>query len=74
LGLTAADAPMRREKLLKIVQTHEAVESTLIVYGRRYVIDFEMSTEAGAATVRSAWIIRKDETFPRLTSCYVLAE
>ena len=74
LGLTAGDAPLLSEKLLEIIQTHDAVESDPISFGRRFVIDFEMQTAAGAATVRSAWIIRKDETFPRLTSCYVLAE
>jgi hypothetical protein len=72
LGLSLEDAPMLRATLLDIVQSHEAVERTPIRYGRRFTIDFEMKTEAGQATVRSAWIVRQDETFPRLTSCYVL--
>ena len=41
-------------------------------YGLRYVIDFEMVGPSGKGTLRSSWIIRKNEKIPRLTSCYVL--
>jgi hypothetical protein len=36
------------------------------------VLDFEMRTAVGTATVRSGWIVRHGEDFPRLTSCYVV--
>lgn len=26
----------------------------------------------GSVTIRSAWIVRDDEDFPRLTTCYVV--
>jgi hypothetical protein len=38
------------------------------------VIDFELTTDMGTAMVRTAWIVRKGEDFPRLTSCYVMKE
>ena len=38
----------------------------------RYVLDFSMSGPAGEAQIRSTWIVRTGEDFPRLTSCYVL--
>jgi hypothetical protein len=41
-------------------------------YGQRYVLDFEMTTAAGTATVRSAWIVLVSERVLRFTSCYVL--
>lgn len=41
-------------------------------FGSRYVIDFLASGPKGAALVRSAWIVRAGEDFPRFTSCYVL--
>ncbi len=72
LGLTLDDAPFLREKLLDIASTHEAAPQEPTPYGERYVIDFELTTTAGTAFVRSAWIVRKDEDFPRLTSCYVI--
>ena len=41
-------------------------------YGQRYSLDFILIGLTGQAMVRSSWIIRDGEDFPRLTSCYVL--
>jgi hypothetical protein len=41
-------------------------------YGQRYVMDFEMITAAGTATVRSAWKVLASQDVLRFTSCYVL--
>ncbi len=71
LGLNADDAEWLQTVLLEIVRTREAVPVGLTSYGRLYVIDFPLSTPAGQAVVRCSWIIRSDERFPRLTSCYV---
>ena len=43
-------------------------------YGRRYVLDFQCERHQTRVTVRSGWIVRRGEDFPRLTSCYVLSE
>lgn len=72
LGLTLDDAPFLRGELLDFVKTHEATPQEPTPYGDRYVIDFELTTTVGTATVRSAWIVRHSEDFPRLTSCYVI--
>ena len=72
LGLTLEDAAFLQRTLQEIVMTHEATEQDTTEYGQRFVIDFELTTAAGSAMVRSAWIVRIDEAFPRLTSCYVL--
>ena len=72
LGLTADKAEVLREALLSAAFLEEATPAEEDEYGRRYVLDFEMSTETGRATVRSAWIVRWDEDFPRFTSCWVL--
>ena len=71
LGITAADADMLRDALLAAA-TDDCVPGEVDEYGRRYVIDFEMSGPHGDATVRSAWIVRDGEDFPRFVSCYVL--
>jgi hypothetical protein len=71
LGLTAADAPKLRQKLLEIAHTGGVQLGELDMYGQRYTIDFEMETEVGKAVVRSGWIILRDETTPRLTTCFV---
>lgn len=73
LGLTARDAHVLRRALLDAVRSREGdidlgEEDE---YGRRYLLDFEMTTERGTATIRSAWIVLAGETELRLTTCYV---
>jgi hypothetical protein len=72
LGLTAAHAEFLRDALLNAALTYSAAPTESIEYGQLYVLDFPLTGLTGQAMVRSGWIIRKDEDFPRLTSCYVL--
>ena len=72
LGLTADDAEQLREAILSAALSGEADPTEEDEYGRRYVLDFEMKTDAGTATVRSGWIVRRGEDVPRFTSCFVL--
>ena len=60
LGLTAADADVLRDALLRAAREESAT------------IDFELTRGDRKATIRSAWIIRRDDSSPRLTSCFVL--
>lgn len=72
LGMTAAEAYALRGALVTAAQTEQAVAGESDRYGIRYVLDFVMTGPAGRASVRSSWIIRTGEDFPRLTSCYIL--
>lgn len=72
LGLTAEDAEKLREALLSAARSEEANAAESDQYGERYVLDFQMKTDAGTAMVRSGWIVRREEGFPRFTSCWVL--
>ena len=72
LGITSKDVEELRSAILSAVETQEAVQSERDEYGQRYVLDFPMSGSLGQAIVRTTWIIRPSEDFPRLTSCYVL--
>lgn len=74
LGLTAADADELHTVLLSVIQTNEATLTRESQYGRLYALDFMMSRGSYQAWVRSSWIVRYDEDFPRLTSCYVIEE
>jgi hypothetical protein len=71
LGLTAADADVLRQALLKAALEGEALEGEGDDYGQRYVVDLEVQGPRGRAMVRSSWIVLHGEDFPRLTSCYV---
>ena len=72
LGITQAHAEELRIALLAAALNHEATPEEHDEYGRRYVVDFMATGPTGQAMVRSSWIIRREEDFPRLTSCYVL--
>jgi hypothetical protein len=72
LGITIDQADHLRALLLRAVQTHEAEYQTEDQYGVRYRIDFPVDTAHGQENVRSGWVIRHGEDFPRLTTCWVM--
>lgn len=72
LGLTVPHADTLRDLLLRAVLVEEAVLGPTDKFGRRYQVDFRVNTPAGSAVVRSAWMVRSDEDFARLATCFVL--
>ena len=72
LDLTIDNAEELRDILLNAVQIYDAKPTQQDEYGQYYVIDFIITRGEKRALVRSSWIVRIDEDFPRLTSCYVL--
>ncbi len=72
LGFGVSDAETLLEIALRAVRIHEAVAGRRDEFGQRYTVDFPVTTPIGSATVRSAWIVRTSEDFPRLTTCFVL--
>jgi hypothetical protein len=70
LGITMGDAEAVRDILLDAIRTEEATLGESDEYGQRYVVDFLLIWHDRQATVRSAWIMRPDEDFPRLVTCY----
>jgi uncharacterized protein DUF6883 len=71
LGLRAADAEWMRDQLLKATVREDASLISSTRFGSLYVLDFELKTDVGSATIRSGWIVRHHEDFPRLTTCYL---
>ena len=74
LGLTANDAELLRRTLLDAARDRQddLQPTDADEFGQRYVLDFPMTTAAGSAMVRSAWIVLARQDVLRLTSCYVL--
>ena len=72
LGLRAEEAPQLRRALLNAAREQDALLVGEDEFGQRYRVDFKMTTGAGQATVRSLWIVRGGEDFPRFVSGYVL--
>jgi hypothetical protein len=74
LGFAADHAPALCDLILRAALTEEARLGRLDEFGQRYVVDFQASTSFGSARLRAAWIVRSDEDFPRLTTCFVLTD
>jgi len=68
LGLTQADAAHVRAA----AAADNAVEGVTDGFGRRFALDLKVTGPKGTGTVRSGWILRAGEDFPRFASCYVL--
>jgi hypothetical protein len=73
LDFSQSDAESLRALLIQAVQTIAAKETASDAFGSRYVIDFDCTTELKTVRIRSAWMIRAAENFPRFLTCYVLS-
>ena len=70
LGITLENAD-----ILKKAIKQAAINETVIIrktneYGRHYNMKFPLKTDVGESLILVAWIVRKNEYFPRLTNCY----
>ncbi len=76
LGLQADEAERLREMIMEAILISEARAQQSTSYGQRFVVDFYVTGfdkfVTTTVTIRSAWIIRNSEDFPRLTSCFIL--
>ena len=72
LNMDGYHAEELKRALLAAVENHEAITDKINAFGQKYVIDFPLTHEDKTATIHSVWIVRNDENFPRLFTCYVL--
>ena len=72
LGWAIDQAEDVRRRLLEAVLREDASFLGADDYGQRYAVDFPVEVSGGRVAVRSLWIIRYGEDFPRFASCYVL--
>ena len=72
LGITRNEAEFLRQALLRAATENVCVAGEADEFGQRYTLDFFLETAKGRKRVRSGWIVRHGEDFPRLTTCFVL--
>jgi len=72
VGLTAQDVLDFQNLLRSSARSEDAVSLDADDYEQRYALDFSVKRTSGQATIRSLWIIRRGEDFPRLATCYIL--
>jgi hypothetical protein len=72
LGLEQDGAEELRQALLGAARNSDCEAGEKDEFGQRYTLDFLFEVGRAKAWVRSGWFVRTGETFPRLTTCYVL--
>jgi hypothetical protein len=74
LEIGTNDAELLQRAIFEAILIAEAKEQKPTAYGRRFVVDFQIHWPHGIvvcrAVVRSAWMIRNGEDFPRLMTCF----
>ena len=71
LGFSASDTEKLREMIFAAILTNDAEPGRSDDHGSRFLVDFATQGLRGMVTIRTAWIIDRGETIPRLVSCYV---
>ncbi|MBT8036524.1 MAG: hypothetical protein KJO21_03165 [Verrucomicrobiae bacterium] len=71
IGMTADHAEELSALILDGIRLGECYAGVEDMYGIRYFVDFTLHFREAAAEIRTAWIVRKSEGFPRLTTCYL---
>jgi len=73
LGITLASKEILSQALrVQAANSNEFIALGDNGFGETYVLRFRLATDRGSATVLSAWIIRHNEGFPRLTTCFIV--
>lgn len=73
VGITPASREILSQALLaQAANSNEFAAMGDNGFGETYVLRFPLTTERGSATVLCAWIIRHNEDFPRLTTCFIV--
>src|SRR5438309_9650562 len=71
LEITEIYADHLKELILEQLPVTEAIERDRDEFGIRYSVDMLIRNFENEAVVRTNWIIRSSENFPRLTTCFV---
>lgn len=73
LGITLASQNLLAEALRQAAESSDqAVSLGDNGFGETFALRLSVTTSAGQAVVQSAWIVRRNEDFPRLTTCFIV--
>jgi hypothetical protein len=71
-GIGIEQAEELEAALREAALTVDALATGANEFGEKYLLDFTMVRAERQAIIRSSWIVRFDEDFPRLITCYIL--
>jgi hypothetical protein len=72
LNITIENYLYLKESIEMAVLTNDAIFVETTDYGDIYYVDFELINSPKSSVVRTSWILKHEENFPRMTSFYVL--
>jgi hypothetical protein len=72
LGFSLENFQDLKASILNEILNNEATQTEINQYGALYVVDVAIENPPKEAIVRTSWIVKTGEDFPRLTSCYVI--
>ena len=72
LGINRADAEWLRSAILRAMRHNEAIEQICDSSGSRWCVDMLLARHDKRVVVRTIWIVRTSEDFPRFVTCWVL--
>lgn len=73
LGITVANKEILHRAIREAASnSNEVVATGDNGFGQTFSLRFPVTTPKGSATVLTAWIIRRNEDFPRLTTCFIV--
>jgi hypothetical protein len=71
LDLSVDNAEWLRQNLLEGIQSHTAEQQETDSFGSRWRLDLPLTRQGKFAVVRTVWIIKTGEQFPRFVTCWV---
>ena len=71
LGLTSDHSDEFVGVLRTAVLCYDALKGESDEFGDRYMVDFPLERNGRTATIRSCWILLRDEEEPRFVTCFV---
>ena len=71
LGIGASESGLLKDAIIKGLSENDCVLREQDEYGERFSVDMKISILHKEAIVTTGWIIRTDEDFPRMTTCYI---
>jgi hypothetical protein len=71
LGLSQNDWQILADAIRENLALAKWIADDVDDFGRRYHVDMRIKHSGRSAMIRTLWIVRCGEKFPRLTSCFV---
>lgn len=71
LGLTAENSNELRKALFQALINYEAEFQKTTANGDLYIMLFPITRNNNIKIIKSVWIVRNGEDFPRLVTCYI---